>query len=199
MVVLFCISLINFVDLLIFHFVFNSIFFASSGFLELLIILITLSIFSTDTDKPIKIWALSSAFFKSNFVLLITTSSLNERKFSKNSFKLQVLGFLSTIANVLKLKELSIDVYLNNCLLTVSGSTFDLKSIATRTPSRLDSSLISLIPSIFLSLTSSAILSFKTDLFTWYGIEVITKRSLPFFCCSIFISPLILKEPLPDL
>ena len=61
----------------------------------------------------------------------------------------------------------SIDVNLYNCLLTVSGSTFLLKSIETLIPSLLDSSLISLIPSIFLSLTSSAILSFKLDLLIW--------------------------------
>ena len=126
----------------------------------------TLSKFSTDTDKPIRMWALSSAFFKSNFVLLITVSSLNFKKFSKNSLRLQVFGLLSTIAKVLNPKELSIDVYLKSCLFTVSGSTFDLKSIATLIPSLFDSSRISLIPSIFLSLTSSAILSFKVDLLT---------------------------------
>ena len=114
-----------------------------------LIIFIILSKFSTDTDNPIKICARSSAFFKSNFVFFITTSSLKDKKFSKNSFKLQVLGFWSTIANVLKPNELSIDVYLYNCLLTVSGSTFRLKSIDTLIPSLLNSSLISLIPSIF--------------------------------------------------
>ena len=58
---------------------------------------------------------------------------------------------------------------------------------------------MSLIPSIFLSLTNSAIFSFKLDLFTWYGIEVITNLSLPFLRFSTFISPLILKEPLPVL
>ena len=109
------------------------------------------------------------------------------------------MGLLSTIANVLNPNELSIDVYLNNCLFTVSGSTFDLKSMATLIPSLFDSSRISLIPSIFLSLTSSAIRSLSTDLFTWYGIEEITRRSLPFFICSILISPLILKDPLPVL
>ena len=127
----------------------------------------TLSIFSTLTDNPNKMWTLSSAFLRSNLVLFITTSSLNFKKFSKKSFKLQVFGLLSTIAKVLKPNELSMDVYLYNCLLIVSGSTLDLKSIATLIPSLLDSSLISLIPSIFFSLTNSAILSFKTDLFTW--------------------------------
>ena len=144
--------------MLIFHFILNKLFLASSGVFDFLIILITLSKFSTDTDKPINTCARSSAFFNSNFVFLITTSSLNFKKFSKNSLRLQVFGFLSTIAKVLNPNELSIDVYLNSCLFTVSGSTFDLKSIATLIPSLLDSSRISLMPSIFLSLASSAIL-----------------------------------------
>ena len=159
--------------------------------------MIILSKFSTDTDKPINIWALSSAFCRSNFVFFITTSSLNDKKFDKNSFKLHVWGFPSTIARVLNPNELSICVFLYNCLLIVSGSTPFLKSIETLIPSLLDSSLISLIPSIFFSLTNWAILSFKTDLFTWYGIEVITSLSFPFFKLSIEISPLILNEPLP--
>ena len=71
-----------------------------------------LSKFSTETDKPIKMWALSSAFWRSNFVFLITTSSLKDKKLVKKSFKLHVLGFPSTIAKVLKPKELSIWVFL---------------------------------------------------------------------------------------
>ena len=45
---------INLNDLLIFHFILNKLFLASSGVFDFLIILITLSKFSTDTDKPIK-------------------------------------------------------------------------------------------------------------------------------------------------
>ena len=69
---------INFWDLFIFHFLDKIDFFASSGVLDDLIIFIISSKFSTETDKPINIWALSSAFFKSNLVFLITTSSLND-------------------------------------------------------------------------------------------------------------------------
>ena len=75
-------------------------------------ILIILSKFSTDTERPIKICALSSAFFKSNFVFFITTSSRKVKKLVKKSFKLHVLGLPSTIANVLNPKELSIEVFL---------------------------------------------------------------------------------------
>ena len=146
--------------------VFNNLSFASSGVLEFLIIFIILSKLSILTDKPINICARSSAFFKSYFVRLTITSSLNFKKLSKKSLSVHVFGFLSTIASVLNPNELSIEVYLYNCLLTVSGSTPRLRSITTLIPSRFDSSLMSLIPSIFLSLTSSAILSFNTDLFT---------------------------------
>ena len=140
---------------------------ASSGDFELLIIFITLSKLSTATDKPINICALSSAFFKLYFVLFTTTSFLKFKKFSKKSFKEQVLGLFSTIANVLNPNELSKGVNLYNCLFIVSGSTFLLKSIETLIPSWFDSSLISLIPSIFLSLTSSATFSLRFDLLTW--------------------------------
>ena len=136
-------SFMSFDASFIFQVVFKREFFASSGFFDDLIILITLSIFSTLTDNPNNIWTLSSAFFRSNLVLLITTSCLNFKKLSKKSLRLQVLGFWSTIANELKPKEDSIAVCLYNCLLTVSGSIFLLRSIDTLMPSLFDSSLIS--------------------------------------------------------
>ena len=85
---------------------------ASSGFFDDLISLIILSKLSTDTDKPIKIWALSSAFLNSNFVFLTTISSLKDKKFDKKSFRLQVSGLPSTMASVLNPNELSICVFL---------------------------------------------------------------------------------------
>ena len=118
-------NFISFDALLIFEAVFRREFFASSGFFDDLIILITLSIFSTLTDNPNNIWTLSSAFLRSNLVLLITTSCLNFKKFSKKSLRLQVLGFWSTIANELKPKEDSIAVYLYNCLLIVRSHTLN--------------------------------------------------------------------------
>ena len=103
---------ISFWVLFIFHLVFNIDCLASSGVLEERIILIILSKFSTETDNPNNIWALSSAFWRSNLVFLITTSSLKDKKLVKKSFKLQVFGFPSTIAKVLKPNELSIWVFL---------------------------------------------------------------------------------------
>ena len=110
--------------------------------------------FSTAVANPIRICALSSAFFRSNLTLLITVSSLNFRNSEINSFRFKILGLLFTIASVLNPNELSMFVNLNNCLLIVSGSVPLRNSITTRIPSLFDSSLISLIPSIFLSLTN---------------------------------------------
>ena len=57
---------------------------------------------------------------------------------------------------------------INAALCGISG---DLISITILTPSLLDSSLISEIPSILFSLESSAIFSTNLDLSTWYGIS----------------------------
>ena len=145
----------------------SKVFFAVSTFSEFFIIFITWSMFSTATEIPTKIWAFSWAFFKSNLILFVKVFSLKLTNSDINSFKFNIFGFLSTIARVLKPNELSIEVNLYNCLLTVSGSTFLLRSRTTLIPLWLDSSLMSLMPSIFLSLAYSAILSFKTDLLIW--------------------------------
>ena len=91
-------------------------------------------------------WALSSAFCKSNFIFLVKVSSLNLTNSEINSFKLKIFGLLSTIARVLKPKELSMLVNLYSCLRIVSPSTPFLNSMTTLIPSLFDSSLMSLIP-----------------------------------------------------
>ena len=128
------ISLINLLVLLIFHFLFNKLFFANSTVLEFFIIFITASIFSIDTEIPNKMCALSEAFLRSNLILFVKVFSLKSTNSDINSYKLRIFGFPSTIANVLKPKEDSIDVNLYNCLFTVSGSTFLLRSKTTRIP-----------------------------------------------------------------
>ena len=80
--------------------------------LEFLIIFIISSIFSTAVAIPIKIWALSSAFCKSNLILLLKVASLNLTNSAINSFKLKILGLFSTMASVLKPNELSMLVNL---------------------------------------------------------------------------------------
>ena len=84
----------------------------------------------------------------------MTVSSLNFKNSDINSFKFSIFGLLSTIAKVLNPNELSMLVNLYNCLLTVSGSTPFLNSITTLCLPYWNSSLKSLIPSIFLSLTN---------------------------------------------
>ena len=97
-------------------------------------ILIIESIFSTDTEIPNKICALSRAFAKSYLIFFVKVASLKFTNSDINSFKFNVFGFPLTIANVLKPNELSMEVNLYNCLLTVSGSTFLLKSKTTLIP-----------------------------------------------------------------
>ena len=87
-------------------------FFAAEVSFEFFIIFITSSIFSTAAAKPIRIFALSSAFFKSNLTLLMTVFSLNFKNSEINSFKFRIFGLFSTIAKVLKPKELSMFVNL---------------------------------------------------------------------------------------
>ena len=129
-----------------------------------MIILIIGSIFSTAVAIPIKICALSSVLVNSKRICLVTVFSLKLTNSEIKSFNPSIFGLPSTIAKVLKPNEDSTDVNLYNCLLTVSGSTPLLRSITTLIPSLFDSSLMSLTPSIFFSLESSAIFSFKTDL-----------------------------------
>ena len=94
----------------------------------------TESIFSTDTEIPNKICAFSRALLKSNFILFVNVFSLKFTNSDINSFKFNIFGFPLTMANVLKPNEDSMEVNLYNCLLTVSVSTFLLKSITTLTP-----------------------------------------------------------------
>ncbi len=79
----------------------------------------------------------------------------------------------------------------------VGFSSF-FSSMTTRIPSRSLSSLRSEIPSIFFSLTSSAIFSTSLALFTWYGISVTTMdwRSV-FFWVSICTLARIWMMPRP--
>ena len=69
--------------------------------------------------------------------------------------------------------------------------------MTTLTPSLLDSSLNSAIPSIILSLETLAIVSIKLDFFTAKGISEIIIESLPFLDVSVLVLPLIRIEPFP--
>ena len=108
---------------LIAHFLLRRFFLAVSVSLDDLIIFIIASIFSTAVAIPIRICALSSVFFKSNFILLTTVFSLKSTNSEINSLRFRTFGLPFTIAKVLKPKEDSIEVSLYSCLLIVSGST----------------------------------------------------------------------------
>ena len=90
--------------------------------------------FSTETDIPIRICALLRALFKSNLVLRVKVNSLKLTNSDINSFKFNIFGLPFTMAKVLNPNEVSTEVSFYNCLLTVSGSIFLLKSITTLTP-----------------------------------------------------------------
>ena len=173
--------------------------FAVSGSLLFLIVSRTLSMLSRAIFKPSKIWALASAFLKSNSVLLTTISCLKTRKTSSNSFKDITFGVPSIRANKIIPKVSWSCVCLYNWFKTTSGTASLLVSITILIPSLSVSSRSSAIPSIFLSLAKSAIFSIKLALFTWYGISVIIRESLPLLFGSTCAVPLILTFPLPVL
>gem|GEM_PF-2845243 len=87
-----------------------------------------------------------------------------------------VLGcsHFSTKDTLFTLKLHCKSVVLYSCIKILSGSIHFFSCITTLILSLLDSSLISVIHSIFLSTTSSQIFATKVDLLTMYGISVIT-------------------------
>ena len=87
-------------------------------------------------------------------------------------------------------------VCLNNKFNTTLGFASFFSSITILIPSLSDSSLKSDIPTIFLSLTKSAIFSISLALLTWYGISVTTILCLP-FSSSISVLALTITLPLP--
>ena len=91
-----------------------------------------------------------------------------------------------TSASMITPNVLCIVVCLYSWFSTTRGMASRLSSITTRMPSRSDSSRRSLMPSSFLSRTSSAICSTSRALFTWYGSSVTTICDLfPFSFSSI--------------
>ena len=96
-------------------------FLASSALEDFLIISITLSILSDAIIRPSRIWALSSAFFRSNLVRLTTTSCLWSTKYLIISFRLRSFGLPLTRAMLLTLKEDCKAVYLYKVFKTIFG------------------------------------------------------------------------------
>ena len=87
------------------------------------------------------------------------------------------------------------EVNLNNWF-KITSDCISFKSITILTPSLLDSSLSSEIPSIILSFATLAIFSINADFFTEYGISEIIIDS-PLFDDSIDVFALIKIDPFP--
>ena len=139
---------------------------ASAGLLDDLMIAMTSSILSEAIIRPSKIWARSSAFFKSYFVRRITTSCLWSTNALIKSFRLSSLGRPFTNAILLTLKEDCNAVILYSLLST----TLEFASLFTSTtilmPWRSDSSFTFDMPSMRFSFTKSAIYLISSALFT---------------------------------
>ena len=146
--------------------------------------------------SPSNICALSSAFRSSNLVLLTTTSCLKSTKLEIKLFRFRSSGLPFTRHMLLTENEVCRAVYLYNLFNTTFAIASRFISKTMRIPFRSDSSLKSEIPSIFLSLTNSAVLRIKSALFTWYGISLTIMVSLP-LTSSISALPLITTRPLP--
>ena len=161
---------------------------------------ITSSIFAIATIKPSTIWPLSFAFFKSYLVLFVMMSFLCLTKASSISLRLTSFGCPST--NTVKLipNDCSNWVWAKRLFSKTSTESPFRTSMTTLRPSLSDSSLISVMPSIFLSLTSSAIFSSILALLTMKGISLIINDCLPdFSSSSIEVLDLVWIIPLPVL
>ena len=144
---------------------------------------ITSSIFAKAVAKPSKIWARSRALRNSNNERRVTTSRRWRMKAPKISFNPNNLGWPSTIATILMPNTVCICVCLYRLFKTTSGTSPRFKTTTIRIPSLSDSSRKAEIPSIFLSLTSSAIFSNNLALLTWYGNSLTT-----ILCCPVLSS-----------
>ncbi len=140
---------------------------ASAGEGARLMSSITSSTLDSATARPSRMWPRSRAFFSSNAVRRVTTSRRWPTKASIISLRLSSRGWLSTSATMFMPKLSCSCVCLNRLLSTTSGSSPRFSSITTRMPSLSDSSRMSEMPSIFFSVTSSAMRSSSAFLFTW--------------------------------
>ena len=144
---------------------------ASDASDDALIVATISSTLETVTASPQRIWLRSRAFLNSNAVLRATTSSRNAIKFVRNVRSVSCSGRPPLRASMLQPKDVCRGVNLNNWFNTTSGVASRFSSITTRTPFRSLSSCTWEIPSIFFSLTCSAIFSIIDALLTWYGIS----------------------------
>ena len=116
--------------------------------------------------KPSKICALSSAFFNSYWVRLTTTTCLKSTKLEIRLLRFNNSGRPSTRHMLFTENEVCKDVYLYSLFNTTFAMASRFISKTIRIPFLSDSSLKSEMPSIFLSLTKSAVFRMRSALFT---------------------------------
>ena len=127
---------------------------AASASAELRINWITRSRLPMAMRSPASMWALSLARLRSYSVRRTTTCSRKAMKFCSAALSVIVSGVPPTSASMLAEKVLCIAVSLYRLFSTTMGCTPPRSSMTTRIPTRLDSSRISDMPSMRLSLAS---------------------------------------------
>ena len=138
--------------------------FASAEVGESLINSIIASMLARATAKPSSTWPRSRALRNKYMVRRVTTSLRWRTKASIMSRKFSTLGWPSTKATMLIPTTDCNWVWEYKLLSTTSPISPRLSSMTTRRPSLSDSSRSSVIPSIFFSLTNSAIRSINRAL-----------------------------------
>ncbi len=172
--------------------------FACAGSLLPRMIAMTRSRFASATARPRRMWARSSAFFRSNCVRRTTTARRWSRKCRKRSFSGRTRGCPSTIARKMIPNEDWSGVRARSWFRTTCATSPRLTSTTTRMPSRSDSSRIAEMPSSRFSFTRCAMSSMSRALLTWNGISVTTIDSRsPFLFFSISALPRTWRMPRP--
>ena len=139
---------------------------AVSGVRDARIVAMISSIMSMALSSPSRMWALAWAFLSSNLVRRTTTSWRKSTKTAIISLRVSVLGRPFTSATLLIEKLLCRAVYLKRVLSTTLALASFLSRNSMRIPLRLERSLMSEMPSIFLSRTISPMRDCISDLLT---------------------------------
>ena len=140
---------------------------ATGGVGAALISAMNSSMLASATARPSSTWPRLRASRRSNTVRRVTTSRRCARKASMICLRLSSRGWPSTSATRFMPKVSCSCVSLYRLLSTTSGSSPRLSSNTARMPDLSDSSRISEMPSIFFSLTISAMRSSSARLLTW--------------------------------
>ena len=142
---------------------------ATGGVGAALMMAMNSSMLASATARPSSTWPRLRASRSSNTVRRVTTSRRCDRKASIICLRFSRRGWPSTSATMLMPNVSCSCDCLYRLFSTTSGTSLRFSSNTTRMPDLSDSSRMSEMPSSFFSLTSSAMRSSSTRLFTWYG------------------------------